>query len=170
MMQKSLSFPEFLKFISSIKRGTLWISLILAFSFCAITVFAVRDTRKDDPADVAAAEIPTTASITATAPGAVNSMQALVPDSAELLILTSNGFVPDHLTRPVGKFLLIVEDRSGLDQATLQLKSKAGASLSSTLSAIQKAEVQDVFDLQPGTYFFTEANHPELTCEITITP
>jgi hypothetical protein len=173
MKQKSLSVSRFFN-LSKIsfgrKSGILWTAFLLALSFCAVTALAVRTSKSDGAADVSATEPLTSAMTNAKAPNAVKPVQVAIPVSAELLILTPEGFVPDHITRSAGPFLLTVADRSGLDQAALQLNTQGGATLRSTLSTIQKAEAQEVFDLQPGTYLFTEANHPNLVCEITITP
>ena len=173
MRQKSLTVSRFLnspKINFGKKRRILWVSFTLALSFCAVTALAVRASKSTGSADASATEPLTNVLTNAKAPNAVKPMQVSIPVSAELLILTPDGFVPDHITRSAGPFLLSVADRSGLDQATLRLNAQGGATLHSIQSTIQKAEAQDVFDLQPGVYVFTEANHPNMVCEITITP
>jgi len=112
--------------------------------------------------------MPATGASNATVPG--GTAQAAIPASAELLMLTTDGFVPDQITRPAGPFYLVVEDRSGLDQATLQLTSQNGVNVRSMVSSLEKGEALDILDLQPGTYTFTEASNPKWVCEITITP
>lgn len=150
------------------RRGTLWALLGLALTFSAIAAFAVSAGRTSVPAGASGARMPATGASNATVPG--GTAQAAIPASAELLMLTTDGFVPDQITRPAGPFYLVVEDRSGLDQATLQLTSQNGVNVRSMVSSLEKGEALDILDLQPGTYTFTEASNPKWVCEITITP
>lgn len=173
MRQTSLSVSRFLnspKITFGKKSRVLWLSLMLAFSLCAMTAIAVRAGKPNGSAGVAATEPATGALPNAKAPNSVNPVQTAIPVSAELLILTPNGFEPDTITRPAGPFLLNIIDRSGLDQTVLQLRNQSGVRLNSMPTITQKAEAETVLDLQPGTYTFTAADYPDMVCEITITP
>lgn len=149
-----------LRFFSTVTVG--------AFLCCAMTAFALRTVKTNNGASESVS--PPVMSLSTTETREVPPMQALVSNSAELLILTPNGFIPDAITRSTGSFLLVVENRCGLDQITLQLNSAAKTNLRTTESFIQRPESQDVFDLSPGVYVYTEAKNPQWTCTITITP
>src|SRR5205823_417158 len=45
----------------------------------------------------------------------------------EVIALRPIGFEPDTITRPQGKFLLAVNNLTGLDEVTLQLDAETGA-------------------------------------------
>lgn len=88
---------------------------------------------------------------------------------AETIILRSTGFSPREITRPQGKFLLAVDNRSGLDQVTLVLKREAGARLRDKPMSKDKSRWREVQDLHPGNHVLTERAHLEWVCRIMIT-
>src|SRR5262245_44960465 len=45
----------------------------------------------------------------------------------ELITLTPNGYTPSQISRPKGKFLLVVDDRSGLPETSQKLERVIGA-------------------------------------------
>lgn len=90
---------------------------------------------------------------------------------SESITLRPTGFEPAFITRPAGRFLLMVDNRSGSPVMTLQLDKQAGASTRLRDVRIPREELDwsDVVDLHPGSYILTEAAHPERVCHITIT-
>jgi hypothetical protein len=87
----------------------------------------------------------------------------------ELVTIRPHGFEPQEITRPADPFFLAVENRSGLEEVTLRLDLMGGSRLKEVNVPRKKLDWRDAFDLPPGSYVLTEANHPEWVCNITIT-
>ncbi len=87
----------------------------------------------------------------------------------ELVTIRRHGFEPQEITRPADPFVLAVENRSGLEEVTLRLDRVAGNRLKEVNVPRKKLNWRDAFDLPPGRYVLTEANHPDWVCNITIT-
>lgn len=107
---------------------------------------------------------------TATAPAAQGNSGRQAIES-ESVTLRPTGFEPAFITRPAGRFLLMVDNRSGAPVMALQLDEQAGASTRLRDVRIPREELDwsDVVDLHPGRYILTEAAHPGRMCHITIT-
>lgn len=88
---------------------------------------------------------------------------------AEVITILPSGFQPAQITRPAGKFLLAVENRSGLKSIDFQLDAQAGGRVIQVSRTWERADWSDVVNPPPGTYVLTEANHPTWRCVITIT-
>lgn|SRR5262249_22618582 len=105
-------------------------------------------------------------------PAATQSQAATpkpTPLRAELITITPRGFEPAEITRPKGRFLLAVDNRSGLDEVTLRLDRVAGNRLHEVRVPRKELDWSEVFDLNPGQYVLTEANNPRWACRFTIT-
>ena len=116
-------------------------------------------------------------------PGGVPAAKAAAPPAVsrqgepdeevetEIVSILPTGFEPSQITRPRGKFRLMVNNRSGIEQLTWRLDRDAGGG---RLHEVQlnrgKLRSQQYEDLPPGTYFLSEADHPDWACRITITP
>lgn len=87
---------------------------------------------------------------------------------AELVTVHPTGFEPTEITRPKGKFLLIVNNRSGLTEVDLQLRRNAGTKLREKKLQFAKRRWSEVIQLPPGQYEITEANNPEWIFRMTI--
>lgn len=87
---------------------------------------------------------------------------------AELITIRPTGFEPASITRPRGKFLLAVNNRTGLDEVSLQLDSQAGARQDSVRLSRKHHGWRKLVDLPPGRYVLRETNHPDWVCHITI--
>lgn len=89
----------------------------------------------------------------------------------ELVTLKPAGFEPAEITRTKGSFVLFVEDRSGKDNSSLELKRVNGQQVRAVSLNRRKSEWNDVVDLSPGTYVLQDtSNDAELRCQITILP
>jgi hypothetical protein len=88
---------------------------------------------------------------------------------AELVTIRPHGFEPKEITRPKGRFILAVDNRSGLEEVNLRLDQVAGNRLHQVRVPREHLDWSEVFDLHPGNYVLTEANHPNWVCRITIT-
>ena len=89
---------------------------------------------------------------------------------AELLVLRSEGFKPNEITRPPGRFLLALQNHSSVEEISLVLKQESGASMRQVRMAKRQSKLKEILELPPGRYVLTETNHPEWTCTIVITP
>ena len=89
---------------------------------------------------------------------------------AELVTATPTGFEPGEITRAQGRFLLAVDNRSGLDQLDLYLERDTGARVNAALARKGKLKWREVLDLPPGRYILRAANDPSWTCVINLTP
>ena len=90
---------------------------------------------------------------------------------AERLTLKPSGFEPGEITRPAGRFLLAVNDRSGQEGIAFVLSRQNGERVHEVRmrDTGRKHEWRRVVNLPPGSYLLSEANHPEWVCRITIT-
>jgi hypothetical protein len=89
---------------------------------------------------------------------------------AELVTITPTGFEPGDITRPHGRFLFAVDNRSGLDEVEMYLERETGARVHSSLTRKGKLAWREVLDLPPGTYILRAANDQSWHCRITLTP
>ena len=89
---------------------------------------------------------------------------------AQLITLRPFGFEPKQITRSEGRFLLMVDNRSGLREMSLRLDRVAGNRLHEVRVPRERLDWREFFELTPGRYTLTEANHPDWVCDITITP
>jgi len=87
----------------------------------------------------------------------------------ELITLYQSGFEPREITRPQGPFILGVDNRTGLDGVELQLNRAGGTRVNALQTRKRKISWRDIVDLAPGHYVVSEVNHPEWSCQITIT-
>ena len=88
---------------------------------------------------------------------------------AELVTATPAGFEPSEITRPQGRFLLAVDNRSGLGELDLYLERQTGGRLNITLSRKGKLAWRQVLDLPPGQYVLRAANDENWRCNLTLT-
>ena len=88
---------------------------------------------------------------------------------SELITITSHGFEPQEVSRPNGPFLLMVDNRSGLNTTSLALTRDTGARTHEMRVPREEPNWSDVVNLPPGRYVLSESDHPRWTCRITIT-
>lgn len=98
------------------------------------------------------------------------SISSSEPAEVELVTLQPAGFEPAEITRSKGPFVLFVDDRSGKDDSSLELKRMNGQRIRAVSLNRRKSEWNDVVDLAPGTYVLQDASSAELHCQITILP
>lgn len=92
------------------------------------------------------------------------------PDEGEVITIRPRGFDPPEIVRTHGRFTLMVENRSGVEEVSLRLDREAGSRLHNVRVERKQLDWRQGVDLPPGTYILTEENHPEWVCRITITP
>jgi hypothetical protein len=85
-----------------------------------------------------------------------------------LITLLPTGFEPKEVMRPKGLFLLVVDNRSNNSDVLLRLDHESGRREYEERVKDGKIDWRKPFDLHPGRYSLTEANHPNWVCHITI--
>jgi len=90
------------------------------------------------------------------------------PVQAELITVTPTGFEPSELTRPTGRFLLAIDNQSGLDEVEFYFEREAGGRVNVPLSRRGKLAWREIVDLTPGTYVLRATNDESWRCRITI--
>lgn len=88
----------------------------------------------------------------------------------EYVTLTRAGFEPAEITRPRGRFMLAVSNRTRLEGIEVRLEREAGGRLHAARIPSMKRNWIEKMDLPPGRYQLTEAGNPGWKCLITITP
>jgi hypothetical protein len=147
------------------RSGRVKLALVVAVcTLLAGAVCAAKFGRAAAPA-VAAAAAPSqpTAAATPAAPARLES---------EHITIRPTGFEPAEITRPAGRVLLFVNDRSGLDSLDLRLDAENVRRLFEVRvprDTKGRHEWRQVVALVPGRYVLTEAGHPDWVCRITIT-
>lgn len=93
------------------------------------------------------------------------------PTQLDSVLITINrgGFYPAALSRPKGKFFLLVENRSEAREVDLRIDRVAGDRLRKVKVSSGQLDWTELLDLSPGEYRLTEAKHPDWVCHITIT-
>ena len=146
--------------MSKKQKRILWpLITLVVLALTTITLIVRRNV-------IAASAKPETAAALMT----LNGSQARSNESAEVeqIDLRSSGFDPSEITRPAGRFLLGVNNRTGLTDVSLMLVHESGTSaVSKRLSRVKTW--REVLDLQPGRYVLREATHRDWLCRITIT-
>jgi len=91
------------------------------------------------------------------------------PVQAELITVTPTGFEPSELTRSKGRFLLAVDNQSGLDEVEFYFERETGGRVNVPLSRRGKIAWREIIDLTPGTYVLRATNDESWRCRFTIT-
>jgi hypothetical protein len=89
---------------------------------------------------------------------------------AELVTATPTGFEPGEITRPQGRFLLAIDNQSGLDQLDLYLERDTGARLNMAIGRRGKLKWREILDLPPGRYILRAAHDQSWRCVVNLTP
>lgn len=103
------------------------------------------------------------------APKPLQAQQTGSALEAEVITITPLGFEPAEITRPAGRFILVVDNRSGLEEITFRLDREGGNRVHEIRMPRKHPDWDGVVDPPPGTYLLTEASHPDWLCRITIT-
>lgn len=82
--------------------------------------------------------------------------------------LGPEGFTPAEVTLPRGRFLLVVYNKSGLEDVVLRLDGENGGRLREARSKGRGSRWRDVFDPPPGRYVLGVADRPAWKCDITV--
>ena len=98
--------------------------------------------------------------------------QVANPPEVELVTILPYGFDPPKISRPNGHFIVVMDNRSGLDGLSLTLTAESTPSvvLLSKQLTLSELDGYNSLDLSPGHYALREANHPEWSCVVEIAP
>jgi len=105
----------------------------------------------------------------APAPALPQRTRPIADFEAELITITPHGFEPREITRPEGRFLLMVDNRSGVAATALALTSEGGLRTREMRVPREEPNWSEALELPAGRYVLTEADHPRWSCRITIT-
>lgn len=160
--------------MSETQRKLFWPALtVVAAVFAALLLISAR-TKAPTPA-IGEASNDTSASSTATAK--FETVSPLQHDprkdgpQGEIVAVQRNGFEPNQITRQAGEFLLLIDNRSGLDEIQVRLERLVDRERVRDVSLTKRAySWNTMLNLPPGEYALTEVRHPEWTCRITLTP
>jgi len=90
-------------------------------------------------------------------------------DPQEILItLKSDGFDPSEIRPQTGRFLLSIDNRSGVAELVLKLSRADGTLLKELRVSGVGGDWNEAFDLPPGTYRLVEATHSNWICVIIV--
>lgn len=90
--------------------------------------------------------------------------------TVEMIAVGPNGFQPASLTRPAGRFLLGINNRSGLKELTFQLTREDGRLMQEARVNPKQPNWRSLMNLPVGTYRLAETGHADWVCSIVITP
>ncbi len=150
-----------------------WALVILAIAAVAFVEARTRSPLPkptNAPPERSAVEEKPAVKIRAKAPVSPQGNSAQLRIESALITLRTFGFEPNDITRPAGRLLLIVDNRSGSPEMLLRIDRVAGARLREVRIPHKILDWYDILDMTPGQYVLSEANHPDWICHITITP
>lgn len=87
---------------------------------------------------------------------------------ATVITIRPGGFEPAEITRPKGRFILAVNDRTWLPEVELRLERENGNRVHEVKVHRNRPNWREMVDLPPGQYVLREASHPDWACRITI--
>ncbi|MFN0113008.1 MAG: hypothetical protein ACKVZH_29460 [Blastocatellia bacterium] len=141
---------------------------IVVVTVSAAAKFAFKSSKAPDSHQTKVAGVSTSPAVMFS-DAAPNGKSAPVHIARELVTIHPFGFEPAELTSPSSRFLLDVQNRSGLREVVLRLDRETGARLRQERVPRAKLDWRTVIDLPPGSYLLTEEKHPAWVCRITIT-
>lgn len=97
-----------------------------------------------------------------------------IPIRAVVVELQPHGFVPQQIRQAPGAFVLVVYNRTGRNDISLELSNTAAGprapKLVETWTTKRQRSTTPVLALPPGQYVLTEAHNPGRTLTLLITP
>jgi hypothetical protein len=106
----------------------------------------------------------------ASATGSQGFVQGQSPTSvlgAHLITITPDGIEPAAISTSHGHFILAYENRSGLDNLSLQLTLRDSAVHQLPMTRLKTLWTGE-FKLDKGIYELRESSHPEWVCTLTV--
>jgi hypothetical protein len=78
------------------------------------------------------------------------------------------GFTRTEVTVPDGRYLIVIQNRTGRRDLTFRVDRQGGDRLHEVRQ--RRLDWRAQVDLHPGTYILSEANHPDWRATITVQP
>ena len=88
--------------------------------------------------------------------------------TVEMISVGPEGFEPTSLTRPSGRFLLAINNRSGLDELSIQLIREDGKLMQQARVNRKRPKWRSIVNLPAGVYRLTETTQADWVCRIVI--
>lgn len=88
---------------------------------------------------------------------------------AELITITPRGFEPSQITRPAGRALVVVVNKSEHPTTTLRLLAENGSVLGQVQMPRNRRRWSQFVTLVPGRYRIVDVNRPNVFCNIEVT-
>jgi hypothetical protein len=85
-----------------------------------------------------------------------------------LLSLRPEGFEPTEMQLPLGDYLFVVRNRTGLDEVNVRLAGESGQPMLAAKVGLRRQDLKQRLHLALGTYRLTEKDHPDWTCTIVV--
>lgn len=89
--------------------------------------------------------------------------------TVEMISVGQQGFQPEMITRPSGRFLLGINNRSGVEELTVQLIREDGTLMQEARVNRKQPNWRSIVNLPAGAYRLTETSNPEWVCRIVLT-
>lgn len=161
-----------LRNVGRLRSGRFASMVVCGLSLCGVAAFGVHAYNYRALAALVYAERSTALALVETRAGTATVPQGQPSEriEVELITVTPDGFQPKEITRPQGRFVIAIENRSGRQEVSIRLDRQAGGRLIESRMSKEKLNAKYLTDLTPGCYMLTEANHPDLVCRFTITP
>lgn len=142
------------------KRGIAFAAFLLLATLIALSDFGfVRD--KTNSASLAKSE--------SSEPAVMKADRANSRVETEVVTITPRGFEPAEITRPAGRFVLLVENRTELGDLELRLyNTDRRMHLRERRLSREERDWIEELDLEPGHYVLKETNHSRWSCQFTI--
>jgi hypothetical protein len=137
--------------------------LLIAALFLALTVMAVAARKGLSPLSNESTTRPT-----ASRPF-IRARPASAGIEAETVTVTSGGMEPSEITRPTGRFILALENRSDFPQLTFRLNDDTGQTVLEIAMPDGQSNWNGEIDLPDGHYTLTAADHAGWACQLTLT-
>ena len=160
--------------MSANRKKLLWPAVIAASAIFTALVLVSATTGAFGPSANVPPNIPPPASdalagkSAPASPAQINSAEERL--EAELVVVGARGFEPAEITRPARPFLLLVDNRSGLEQVQVRVERVAGRERLHDVGLSRKNySWNTLLRLPPGEYVLTEAGHPNWVCRLTLT-
>jgi hypothetical protein len=102
-------------------------------------------------------------------PNPFDSAKEGEPGKFLFLTVRPTGFEPSQVTLQAAQYLVLVENRTGLNSFGVVVEREQGERLRQVQIEPLQRRWKQTIDLKPGRYFISEAAHPEWKCILTIT-
>lgn len=95
---------------------------------------------------------------------------ALSPLKSVLFTIHSEGFEPNEITLPAGKYVFVVDNRSGSEDVQLNLRRGQSEKLKEAKLTRKEMDWNSVVELAPGQYTLIDLNRPNWSADIKVSP